>query len=159
MFSDVPHLLKLLRNWFIDGGFKLQDETILNKFKIREIIETNPEISPIFKLSLHHITLTGSDRQNVRVASQLFSHSLATYLRKHFPYDPQVQKLSKFIELVNKWFDICNSYTFFAFGYKKPYGTNLQEQDLVLGLFNYLNESLIGTNFKLSFQQMKCMKL
>ncbi|KAG4068984.1 hypothetical protein HA402_005645 [Bradysia odoriphaga] len=93
MFSDVPHCLKLLRNWFIDGGFKLKDETILNKFKIKEIIETNPEITPIFK---------------------------------------QTQKLSKFIDLVNKWFDISNSYAFEATAFKKPYGLALKEQDTVL---------------------------
>lgn len=133
MFSDVPHLLKLLRNWFIDGGFQLQDGTLLNKNKIKQIIESNPEISPIFKVSLKHITLAGHERQCVRLASQLFSHSVAQYLAKHFPNDQQIQKLSAFIELVNKWFDICNSYTFYASGYKKPYGVNLQEQDSVLG--------------------------
>lgn len=135
MFSDVPHCLKLLRNWFIDGGFKLKDETILNKYKIKEIIETNPEISPIFKVSMHHITVTGAERQNVRVASQLFSHSVAQYLSRHYPEDQQTQKLSKFIDLVNKWFDISNSYAFEATAFKKPYGLALKEQDAVLGLF------------------------
>lgn len=137
MFSDVPHCLKLLRNWFIDGGLQLQDKTILNKFKIREVIETNPEISPIFKISMHHITVAGAERQNVRVASQLFSHSVAQYLLKHFPNDQHTQKLAKFIELVNKWFDTCNSYTFNSHGYKKPYGVDLVEQNSVLGLFIY----------------------
>lgn len=130
LFSDVPHLLKLLRNWFIDGGFQLADKTILNKSKIRDIIESSPEISPIFKVSLHHITVSGSDRQNVRLASQLFSHSVGQYLLKHFPNDEQVKKLSGFIELVNKWFDISNSYTFYSHGFKRPYGLNLVEQVL-----------------------------
>lgn len=133
MFSDIPHLLKLLRNWFIDGGFVLPDGTILNKNKIKEVIETSPEICPIFKVSLKHIHVTGAERQDVRLAAQLFSHSVAEYLKKHFPNDQQVQKLSKFIELVNKWFDICNSYSFYGCAFKKPYGLDLKEQDSVLG--------------------------
>lgn len=133
MFSDIPHLLKLLRNWFIDGGFILNDGTFLNKKIIQEIIETNTEISPIFKVSLKHITVKGPERQNVRLACQLFSHNVAEYLNKHFPNDQQVQKLSKFIALVDKWFDICNSYSYNGCGFKKPYGLDLNEQDLVLG--------------------------
>lgn len=145
MFSDVPHLLKLLRNWFIDGGFQLQDGTIFNKFKIKDIIETNPEISPIYKLTMHHITLTGADKQNVRFASQLFSHSVAQYLETHFPTEQHTQKLSKFIELVNRWFDVCNSYTFYATAYKKPYGVDVMVQDLVLGWFSHCHLHCIHT--------------
>lgn len=51
MFSDAPHLLKLLRNWFIEGGFLLPDGIELNQAKIRELLQTNTEISPIYKLS------------------------------------------------------------------------------------------------------------
>lgn len=153
MFSDVPHLLKLLRNWFIDGGFQLEDNTILNKSIIRQIVETNPEISTICKLSLHHITVSGHERQNVRVASQLFSHSVAQYLMKHFPNDKQVEKLAKFIELVNKWFDICNSYTVNAHGYKKPYGVNLKEQDAVLSMSTIFVKRLINLISNLDFNR------
>lgn len=39
MFSDIPHLLKLLRNWFIDGGFLLEDDTELYQGKIRELLQ------------------------------------------------------------------------------------------------------------------------
>lgn len=133
MFSDVPHLLKLLRNWFIDGGFLLPDGTELNQFRIRQLLESNTEISPLFKLSILHLELQGAERQNVRMASELFSRTVAESLRRHFPGDEVVHKLANFIELVNNWFDIMNSYSMNGIGYKKPYGLNLDEQDRILG--------------------------
>lgn len=133
MFSDAPHLLKLLRNWFIDGGFLLPDGTELNQFRIRQLLESNTEISPLFKLSIMHLEVRGAERQNVRMASELFSRTVAESLRRHYPGDQIVQKLASFIELVNNWFDIMNSYSLNGIGYKKPYGLNLEEQDRVLG--------------------------
>lgn len=106
MFSDAPHLLKLLRNWFIDGGFLLLDGTELNQFRIRQLIECNSEISPLFKLSLFHLEVKGTERQNVRVASELLSHTVAASLRRNFLNDTVVEKLANFIDLVDKWFDI-----------------------------------------------------
>lgn len=85
MFSDAPHLLKLLRNWFIDGGFLLSDGTELNQYRIRQLLETNTEISPLYKVSIHHLEVKGSERQCVRMASELFSHTVAESLRRNFP--------------------------------------------------------------------------
>lgn len=133
MFSDAPHLLKLLRNWFIDGGFLLKDGTDINQGKIRELLKTNTEISPIYKLTVKHLEVEKAERQNVRLASELFSHSVAQSLRKIFPTDKEAINLSKFIELVNKWFDVMNSYSLNGVGFKKPYGLNLDEQNAVLG--------------------------
>ncbi|KAJ6639791.1 Transposable element P transposase [Pseudolycoriella hygida] len=132
IFSDAPHLLKLLRNWLIDGGFLLSDGTELNQYWIRTLIESNTEISPLFKLSIKHLIVQGPERQNVRLASQLFSHSVAQSLRRHFPNKEVVQKLADFIGLVNNWFDIMNSYSLNGIGYKKPYGLDLDEQNRVL---------------------------
>lgn len=118
MLSDAPHLLKLLRNWFIDGGFLLSDGTELNQAKIRELLRMNTEISPLFKIGLQHLVVEKAERQNVKLASELFSHSVAQALLRHFPTDPVAKKLSNFIELVNNWFDIMNSYSMNGVCYK-----------------------------------------
>lgn len=118
MFSDTPHLLKLLRNWFIDGGFLLQDGTELNQAPIRELLKTNTEISPIYKLSTQHLELTKTERQNVSKAAELISHTVAASLRRNFLNDDVVEKLAAFIELVNNWFDIMNSYSINGIGFK-----------------------------------------
>lgn len=133
MLSDAPHLMKLLRNWFIDGGFVLKDGTELNQGKIRELLKTNTEISPIYKLSVKHLEVEKAERQNVRLACELFSHSVAQSLRRNFPNDKEAAELSDFIELVNKWFDVMNSYSLNGIGYKKPYGLDLSEQNAILG--------------------------
>lgn len=135
MFSDVPHLLnlKLLRNWFIDGGFLLSDGTELNQSKIRELIKMNVEISGIYKVGLQHLEVEKTERQNVKLASQLLSHSVAQALLRYFPEDPIAKKLSEFIELVNNLFDIMNSYSMAGICYNKPYGVDLVEQNKVLG--------------------------
>lgn len=135
MFSDIPHLLKLLRNWFIDGGFLLADGTELNQAKIRELLIRNTEISTLFKVCLKHLEVEKAERQNVKLASELFSHSVAQTLLRNFPLDPVVKKpkkLSHFIELVNNWFDIMNSYSMNGVCFKKPYGLLLDEQNEVL---------------------------
>lgn len=35
---DVPHLLKLLRNWLLDGGFILHDGTVVNAKPLRALL-------------------------------------------------------------------------------------------------------------------------
>lgn len=135
MFSDIPHLLKLLRNWFIDGGFLLQDGTELNQAKIRELLKMNTEISPLFKINLKHLAVEKAERQNVILASELFSRTVAKCLLRTFPNDTIVEKLAHFIDLVNNWFDIMNSYSITGIGFKQPYGLSLDEQNKVLGKF------------------------
>lgn len=134
MFSDAPHLLKLLRNWFLDGGFILKDGTKLDQGFIRQLVQENPEISSIHRLSLKHLTVVGAERQNVRMASELFSHTVSQALLKRFPSDEKAKKLASFIELVNNWFDIMNSYSMSGIAYKKPYGLALSEQNATLGI-------------------------
>ena len=154
MFSDAPHLLKLLRNWFIDGGFLLLDGTELNQFRIRQLLESNTEISPLFKLSLLNLTVQGAQRQNVRLASELFSHSVAESLKTHFRGDADVLKLANFIELVNNWLDVMNSYSVNGIGYKMPFGIDLKEQDRVLGLlffFLSIKHSIFGLHYNQYF--------
>lgn len=113
MFSDTPYVL--------DGGFLLPNGTELNQFRIRQLLETSTEISPLYKLSIHHLEVKGLDRQCVRLASELFSHTVAESLRRNFTNDEVVHKLSDFIELVKNWFITMNSYTPNGIAYKAPY--------------------------------------
>lgn len=133
-FSDAPHCLKLLRNWLIDGGFQLSNGTILSAKKITELLTmTNTELSPTFKLTLNHLNCSKTERQNVRLAAELLSHSTAVALRKNFPpEDKEAYALADFVELVNSWFDVMNSYSPNGKLYKKPYGLDLERQNQIL---------------------------
>ncbi|KAG4073211.1 hypothetical protein HA402_013476 [Bradysia odoriphaga] len=102
LFADAPHMLKLLRNWFLDYGFVLQDGTVIKKDKIYDLLHVvNTEISPAFKLSDLHFDCKDTERMNVALAAELFSHTTATCLRRYFPNDVEAIKLANFLEMVN----------------------------------------------------------
>lgn len=134
VFADAPHMLKLLRNWFIDFGFVLSNGKILKKDKVYELLhKTNTEISPNFKLSELHFDCSKTERMKVSLAAELFSHTTATCLKRYFPNDEEASSLADFIDLVNKWFDVMNSYTVVGPWYKRAYGLELKHQNEVLG--------------------------
>lgn len=132
-FADVPHVLKLLRNWFLDTGFVLQDNTVVNKIPVLSLLEnTRSEVNACFKLTPLHLNCERAQRQNVKLAAQLFSNTTATALKHYLPGEDKKASTAtgNFFQLVNSWFDIMNSYTPSAsIPTKKPYGTNLSLQD------------------------------
>ncbi|KAI5739381.1 hypothetical protein M8J77_018589 [Diaphorina citri] len=71
---DVPRLLKLTRNWFLDTGFTINNQSV-NKTPVEELLKiSKTEISSCFKLTNNHLTCERAQRQNVRLAAQLLSH-------------------------------------------------------------------------------------
>ncbi|CAI6375105.1 unnamed protein product [Macrosiphum euphorbiae] len=130
--ADAPHLLKLIRNWMLDAGFILSDGSRINSAPLKELLKiTQTEISVCHKLSQKHLDCIQSERQNVGLAAQLLSHSVATALVHYKPGPDKVlsENTGKFIETISNWFDIMNSYTpSETLCTKKPYGLNLEEQ-------------------------------
>lgn len=107
-FADAPHLLKLTRNWLIDTGFVLSDGSNVNSTPLKELLKiTKSEISTCHKLSEKHIECVKAERQNVGLAAQLLSHSVATALCH---YKPGFNKISsentgKFIEVISNCYE------------------------------------------------------
>lgn len=111
IFPDAPHLLKLLRNWFIDYGFLYNGKQIYSDL-IKDLIKTRGEsgITPLFKLSESHLNMTSQERQNVRRAAELISRTTAICIRRYYPDNEIASDLANFLEIVNLWFDVANSY-------------------------------------------------
>ena len=66
--------------------------------------------------------MTPQERQNVRRAAELLSRTTAVALRTYFPNDDNAKILANFIEKVDVWFSISNSYIPFAkLDFKKAY--------------------------------------
>lgn len=87
----------------------------------------------MFKLTMKHITVTGSERQNVRMAAQILSHTTAVNLRRHFGQYEEALLLAEIIEKINAWFDVMNSYQIYnTVPSKKCYGTDIQLQNGIL---------------------------
>ena len=148
LFPDAPHMLKLLRNHLFDNGFliprsdgkKLIDgpPVELKKEDFEKLIEKQSDLKVAFKLTSFHIDLQGSERQRVRPAAQLLSHTTATAMMwGKSPSDEDYQEtVSKAyaVQLVNDWFDVMNSrcVSDFRNKLKVPLGRNIDDQMDVL---------------------------
>ncbi len=107
VFADTPHLLKLLRNHFLDQGYVLPGGKIFQKEDLLQLLNTDKgELRLCHKLKPLHFTCKGSQRQRVMLAAQLFSHSVASALRL---LSPELEEQANFVDLVNSCFDIFNS--------------------------------------------------
>ena len=101
-FFDIPHLLKLIRNHILDSGIDIDGKgSIISGKEFQDILNHNQNEFKIHsKLSEHHINCVGSQRQRVRLAAQLLSHTSATAIRC-LNFDKSIQ--SRFVDLVNDW--------------------------------------------------------
>lgn len=133
---DAPNILKLIRNWLLDTGFQF-NEQLINKKPLESLIkQISTEISICHKLSEEHLTCEGPQRQKVKLASQLLSHTTSTALLHYKPiYDTKLlNDTANFIELVNNWFDLCNvsHSNNHSTPFTAPYGLYLDDQDSLL---------------------------
>ena len=112
VFPDAPHILKLIRNWLLDTGFEYNGK-IIKLDKLIELIRNRnvAEMTPIFKLTDNHLNMTPQERQNVRKAAELLSRTTSIALQRYYPEDSDAKKLASFIEKVDLWFNIANSYS------------------------------------------------
>mgnify|MGYP005984232903 FL=1 len=55
-FADAPHILKLIRNWLTDTGFIQEDNVIINKNPLMELIHNiDSQVSSCHRLSGLHV--------------------------------------------------------------------------------------------------------
>lgn len=138
VFADVPHLIKLLRNHLLDSGLRVNGRFI-NKSCLERLLEVNTnDLKIAHKLTRLHLDAIGSQRQNVKLATQLFSNTNAAaiewcglngYMKDCLTWS----ETARFLSLINKWFDLFNSVC--KFGNHEglhAYGTNLKKQNAIL---------------------------
>lgn len=136
VFADAPHLIKLIRNNFLDSGFHLNCKYAADRF-IREMMSaTKTEYSLHHKLSEQHLNVCGPQRRKVKYAVQLLSGSCAKSLRflgkKGVLYSQNWNETDEFISLV-EWFDIMNSSRKWDVKRSRnAFGTNIDHQIAVL---------------------------
>lgn len=161
-FADAPHLIKLIRNNFLDYGFKLEDNNI-NSECVRELVRRSVhDLKTTHRLTHKHIDVTGVKRMNVRLAVQVLSESTSKSL-KFFGEQGLLKSrdwecTSHFIGLSDSWYDLFNS--------KRPrdrkksrdaYGLHLDAQKKVLEeMINVANSMRVqGRNKSSLFQFQK----
>lgn len=133
---DGRHALKLIRNWLLDTGF-LVNNLAINKKPLEALInKITTELNVCHKLTPGHLSCEGPQRQKVRLATQLLSHTTATALIHYKPIEDirLLENTSNFIELVKNWFDLINVShpNNKTTPFKAPYGFFLEEQNALL---------------------------
>jgi hypothetical protein len=69
----------------------------------------NSEVRIAYKLTAMHLYCEKQDRQSVKLATQLFSKSVAMAINLLEPNDQKFTALATFITLMDDWFDVMNS--------------------------------------------------
>ncbi|KAL4104542.1 hypothetical protein QTP88_019837 [Uroleucon formosanum] len=116
VFEDVPHLIKLLRNHFIDHGFLL-DKSKLSKSVIESLmtLSRSGDLKLTFKLTDLYLHAKGYQRQ----------------------------KCAEIILLVNNWFDLLNSQQPYGDN-SNAYGLEIDEQNKLLDeMDNFIKTMLV----------------
>lgn len=80
-YADVPHLIKLARNNFLDSVFNTNGIAVDNTC-LEELLKLNAwDLKISHKLDGRHIDVKGTQRQNVKLAVQVFSNQNAIAIR------------------------------------------------------------------------------
>lgn len=146
-FFDGPHLLKLLRNHFLDDIITIDDK-IITKVILEQLLKINsPEINTCHKFQQYHLDVQGPERQKVKPAAQLFSNTVAKNIeywgqKGHFEGFHWLETAA-FIKTVNDWFDLFNNATDFTHAYGKD--LNLQNA-LLLEMSEYMKDMRFGNH-------------
>lgn len=77
IFADVPHLIKLARNHLLDHGFVYNNKYVGKETLAKFLTVHCTEINLAYKINQSHLDVTGAQRQNVRLAAQIFSERLS----------------------------------------------------------------------------------
>lgn len=142
-FHDTPHMIKLLRNYFLDGGYlygekKYTREPIDQFHIIQKTASARNNLKLASKLTDMHLDCKNMQRQKVKYATQLFSNQISTCLKFYgdegYIKAGDYMNVSELCLLINNWFDIFNSGSKFAGNNSIAggYGTDLVNQNVIL---------------------------
>ncbi|XP_071578674.1 uncharacterized protein [Temnothorax nylanderi] len=156
VFADVPHLLKLLRNWYFDNGLRLGGcSELFTTSVLQDIVNFSKtgDLPVAHLLTQQILDVRSSARQNVKPAARIWSNSVAKAIKwagdkgllKHEEY----RKYSDFVYRVNNWFDVQNSSCQYG---SHPgvngFGVDLTKQEDALQFMNLYIENIRVGNRK-----------
>lgn len=133
VFCDVPHALKLLRNHLLDSGYRLKSGALMTKdafVKLVELQNTGTDLNYAYKLTMNHLLVAGTERQNVRKAAELFSMTVGNAICHNLP---EFSHVGEIVRDINNGFDVLNSrFPVDGNRLKSAYGNYKKEQDEAL---------------------------
>lgn len=162
VFGDVPHLIKLFRNHFLDSGFLFNDK-IINAAPIAELLNLTStfDLKIVHKINMKHLTCKNAERQKVKLATQLFSHTVSCALTRAaslgLTQSHHVLECADLVKKINDWFDVFNSKVPESSlrDRVKAYGLCLETQNKILENMEDLtrNMKVLNKRFLLPFQK------
>lgn len=83
VLADVPHLIKLIRNNFVNHGFLINNKEIKKDIIEQTISATSvSDLKITHKITLEQLNVSGPQRQRVKYASKLFSHTISSAISR-----------------------------------------------------------------------------
>ncbi|KAL1487972.1 hypothetical protein ABEB36_015353 [Hypothenemus hampei] len=163
VFADTPHMIKLLRNHFLDHGYILNGKMITSKPIVDLLHNTvKLDLKIAHKLTEDLLTVKGAQRQKVKYATKLFSHTISRAVTRlgtlgHYKTEDNWRECSDFFKIINDWFDVFNCQIPHPDSRNrvKAYGLALAEQNEILEKMNSIMQNMrkIGGNAILPFQK------
>lgn len=150
VFADVPHLLKLARNHFLDSGFFYKGIHLTKKILEQVLQYRGDDMTMAYKLTKKHLTVRGTERQRVSMAVQVLSNSVAASIKSFGTkgYIENWETASYVVPLFNDWFDVLNSRK--MYGTHKglhAYGIELEHQNRILReMDQFIKVMRVGTH-------------
>lgn len=138
VFVDAPHLMKLLRNHFLDSGLHVDGHFVTSAALERLLQINSGDLKIAFKLSRIHLDVKGTQRQNVKLATQIFSATNASAIewcgsRGFMDNCPEWVATATLLKMYNDWFDIFNSVSKYGNNPgQNGYGVDLVQQNNIL---------------------------
>lgn len=136
-FADVPYLVKLIGNNFLDYGFRLANGPNVESECVRVLIRNSVhDLKATHKSTQNHADVSGVKRMKASLAAQLLSETTAKslqYFGNKYLVSKDYDHSSQIISLVDSWFDLFN----YRFAYsnkwtKDCYGLHLEQQNKLL---------------------------
>lgn len=84
VFADVPHLIKLIRNNFVDHGFVNDNNKEIKKEIVEQAISATSvsDLKITHKITSEQLNVAGPQRQKVKYAAKLFSHTMSSAISR-----------------------------------------------------------------------------
>ncbi|KAL4113296.1 hypothetical protein QTP88_016951 [Uroleucon formosanum] len=160
VLADVPHLIKLIRNNYLDHGFVLKTDNG-DKFIGKDIVQnllmvqSKSELRFTYKVTDQHLNVHSAQRQKVKITVQLFSRTVSKAIQYYA--DNNLAKSLNWKELnliINNWFDLLNSQHMVCDN-SKAYGLDLERQNELLARMDkfILSMKVHGKQALMQFQK------
>lgn len=152
---DAPHLIKSLRNNLLDGNYSLNGKLIeMNVIRKTYEADKSKKCKALVKITYTHMYPKPFQRMNVKLAVQVFSHSVASAIRTCISTGElkteSAASTADFVDIVNNLFDCLNSRKFRS---NNPFNSSIHHKHSIVKATLIEAMPIFSNLKKISFKQ------